>query len=60
MATQPEPTISVVIPVYNGGSNFRSCLRSLGDSDVAPREVIVVADGDSDGSWRVAQEFGWL
>lgn len=58
MASLFESTISVVIPVHNGGDNFRSCLRSLADSESPPREVIVVADGESDGSWRVAREFG--
>jgi glycosyltransferase involved in cell wall biosynthesis len=58
MVTSPESTISVVIPVRNGGDRFRLCLSSLADADPPPREVIVVADGNSDGSWRVAQEFG--
>jgi GT2 family glycosyltransferase len=53
------PSISVVIPVYNGGENFRRCLDSLKRSSRQPDEVIVVADGDTDGSWEVAKEFGF-
>jgi GT2 family glycosyltransferase len=34
------------------------CLQSLAASDTTPEEVIVASDGDSDGSWRVAEEFG--
>ena len=53
-----KPTVSVVIPVYNGGTKFRRCLLSVAASTPPPKEIIVVADGDSDGSWRVAEEFG--
>lgn len=52
------PTISVVIPVCNGGSSFRQCLASLTAASTKPDEIIVVADGDTDGSWRVAEDFG--
>lgn len=51
-------TISVVVPVYNGGEPFRQCLRSLAALNPPPMEVIVVADGDTDGSWQMAEEFG--
>ena len=52
------PTISIIIPVYNGGDNFRSCLLSVKALRPYPEEVIVVADGDTDGSWKLAEEFG--
>jgi glycosyltransferase involved in cell wall biosynthesis len=41
-----------------GGENFRQCLSSLALAAPFPYEVIVVADGDTDGSGRLAQEFG--
>lgn len=50
-------TVSVIIPVYNGGSNFRVCLSSVADCVPPPHEIIVVADGDTDGSSLVAGEF---
>lgn len=53
-----EVTISVIIPVHNGGENFRQCLLSLSKAVPFPYEAIVVADGDTDGSWRLAEEFG--
>lgn len=34
------------------------CLDSIQQSSHPPLEVIVVADGDSDGSWKVAEESG--
>ncbi|MEQ9371492.1 MAG: glycosyltransferase family 2 protein [Coleofasciculus chthonoplastes F3-SA18-01] len=52
------PTISVIIPVYNGGEAFRRCLSSLAQASPQPLEVIVVADGDTDGSGQFAQDFG--
>ena len=56
------PSISIVVPVYNGGNAFRKCLSSLAQwlppADLCRTEVIVVSDGESDGSWRVAEEFG--
>ena len=51
-------SISIVIPVYNGGEDFRRCLASIQESRRLPDEVIVVSDGDTDGSWRVAEAFG--
>ena len=50
--------ISVIIPVHNGGENFRRSLLSLAETVPHPNEIIVVADGDTDGSWHAAEEFG--
>jgi glycosyltransferase involved in cell wall biosynthesis len=50
--------ISIIIPVYNGGLAFRHCLASIRQSERPPDELIVVADGDTDGSWQVAKDFG--
>ena len=51
-------TVSVIIPVHNGGAQFRQCLASLTKASSTADEIIVVADGDSDGSWILAQELG--
>ena len=51
-------SVSVIIPVYNGGAPFRSCLASLKQAVPPPLEVIVVADGDTDGSGQIAEEWG--
>ena len=50
-------TVSVIIPVHNGGDKFRRCLLSVKALRTPPEEVIVVADGNSDGSWKLAEEF---
>ncbi|NJL87100.1 MAG: glycosyltransferase family 2 protein [Leptolyngbyaceae cyanobacterium SM1_1_3] len=57
LSSKAPLTVSVVIPVYNGGDAFRRCLQSL-HTGLIPNEVIVVSDADTDGSWRVAEEFG--
>lgn len=51
------PLISIIVPVHNGGESFLSCLESL-DQWASEAEVVVVADGESDGSWKVAKEHG--
>jgi len=60
MFTDATLMISVIIPVHNGGESFHRCLLSLAKSVPPPGEIIVVADGDTDGSWRLASELGAL
>lgn len=72
MMRSSDLAISVVVPVYNGGEDFRRCLTALtrcADDWVRQKraalsiaeqgiEIIVVSDGDSDGSWRLAEALG--
>jgi glycosyltransferase involved in cell wall biosynthesis len=51
-------SVSIIVPVYNGGEKFRLCLECLKNALPGPAEIIVVADGDTDGSWQLAQAFG--
>ncbi len=51
-------SVSVVIPVYNGGEIFESCLASVAAALGPKDEIVVVADGESDGAWRKAAKFG--
>jgi GT2 family glycosyltransferase len=53
-----RPTISVIIPVHDGGGDFESCLRGVASAAPAPAEVIVVADGSTDGSATLAGGLG--
>ena len=52
-----EMSLSVIIPVYNGGEKFRRCLASLTASPREADEIIVVADGDTDDSYLLAKAF---
>jgi len=52
------PTVSIVIPVHNGGNSFRKCLASVQAFVPSGVEVIVVVDGGSDDSAKVAEQAG--
>ncbi len=53
-----RPSLSVVVPVRNGGRDFERCLRRLRDSRLADFELIVVDDGSTDDSAAVAERAG--
>jgi GT2 family glycosyltransferase len=58
---QPEtlPSLSVIIPVYNGGAHLPRCLDALRASDSSGHEVIVVDDCSTDYSAEVARSRGF-
>lgn len=58
MANDPVLSISIVVPVYNGGEDFHKCLKHLLEVHPKPKEIIVVADGDTDGSGELAKSLG--
>jgi glycosyltransferase involved in cell wall biosynthesis len=51
-------TVSVIIPVHNGGDEFRLCLAALEASTRRPDEVIVADDASTDGSRDLARQHG--
>jgi GT2 family glycosyltransferase len=51
-------SISVIVPVNNGGRDFVKCLVGLLSASPAPREIIVVDDGSVDNSWHEALRLG--
>jgi glycosyltransferase involved in cell wall biosynthesis len=53
-----EPRVSVVMPVYDGGEVFRTCLDSVLRCSPPADEVIVVSDGSTDGTDDAARERG--
>jgi glycosyltransferase involved in cell wall biosynthesis len=53
-----DPTLAVVVPVFNGSRTLDACLRAiLDDLGDAPAEVLVVDDGSGDGSKEIADRF---
>jgi glycosyltransferase involved in cell wall biosynthesis len=52
-------TISVIVPVYNSAGYLRSCLEHLRRSTLTDYECIVVDDGSTDDSGKIASEFGF-
>jgi len=55
--TANQPTISVIIPVYNGERYLAEALASVLAQRVAANEILVVDDGSTDGSAAVAHRF---
>ncbi|RMH23219.1 MAG: glycosyltransferase family 2 protein, partial [Gemmatimonadetes bacterium] len=51
-------TLSVVIPVYNGERWLAEAIESALAQTWQPAEVVVVDDGSTDGSGRLAASFG--
>lgn len=51
-------TLSVIIPLHNGGNEFRLCLAALEASSLCPDEVVVADDASTDGSGDLAHQFG--
>ncbi len=51
-------SLSLVIPEYNGGSDFEKCLAAVRRSTFTDYELIVVDDGSTDDSRQVATEYG--
>jgi len=58
MSDVNSPEVSVIIPVYNGGSQLRLCLEALRSSCCSDWECIVVDDGSTDSSVQVACNLG--
>ena len=57
--TPPERQVSVVIAARNEGDNIASCLRRLASQTLPAErfEVVLVDDGSSDGTAKLAKEF---
>ena len=52
-----QPLVSVIVPLYNAAPYIGEALESIVASTYRPIEVIVVNDGSTDDSLRVAQVF---
>jgi glycosyltransferase involved in cell wall biosynthesis len=53
-----DSRVSIIIPVHNAGENFRLCLASVAAAVFPADEIIVVADGNTDGSTKLAEASG--
>lgn len=53
------PTVSIIVPVYNGGQTLSSCLESLLNQNYPcdAYEIIVVENGSTDETLSIAQRY---
>lgn len=51
-------TMSVVIPVHNGGEEFGLCLEALRASSRCPEEIVAADAASTDGSAVLAVRYG--
>jgi GT2 family glycosyltransferase len=54
-----RPPVSIVVPVYNGGVAFDSCLTALTALDPPPADIVIVDDHSTDGSANRAVAAGF-
>jgi glycosyltransferase involved in cell wall biosynthesis len=52
------PTVSAIIPVYNGARFLRKAIDSVLTQSESPREVIVLDDGSTDNTREVVERYG--
>ncbi len=52
--------VSVIVPNYNNGRFLGEFIRSVMDSTVLPRELIIVDDGSTDGSLKILNDYNHL
>lgn len=52
-----NPIVSVIVPFYNQELYLSECLNSLAKQDFTNIEVVLVDDGSSDQSSRIARDY---
>ena len=60
MGKSSNPTISVIVPVYNIEKYVKECINSILAQTYTNFEVIIVDDGSIDASGRIADEFALM
>lgn len=49
--------LSVIIPLYNAGDDFRTCMESLITQTWTALEIIIINDGSTDNSVEIAKYY---
>ncbi|MBN1936395.1 MAG: glycosyltransferase [Anaerolineae bacterium] len=58
MQNRLSPTISVIIPVYNGTNFLHEAVDSVLAQTWTDYELVVIDDGSTDGTWNIIQSYG--
>ncbi len=58
--SQPYPSVTVIVPAYNEEGYVGKCVEALLEADYPAhkKEIIVVDDGSTDGTYREAKQYG--
>ena len=52
-----DPLISIIVPVYNVKKYFRDCIESIFSQTYHNLEIILIDDGSTDGSEKLADDY---
>ena len=52
-----NPTVSIIIPVYNAENTVGRCIDSILNQDYTDFELLLVNDGSSDGSGAICDAY---
>ncbi len=55
--SNPNPLISIIIPVYNGELYIKQAIESILIQEYKAVEIIVIDDGSTDASAKIAKQF---
>ena len=53
----PTPLISIILPTYNVAKYIQHCLESIKKQTYTNYEVIIIVDGSTDDTYKLAEEF---
>ena len=53
-----NPTVSIIIPVYNAELYIRRCVESILGQEYTDFELLLIDDGSRDGSGAICDEYG--
>lgn len=54
---QTLPHVSVIVPVYNQERYLDECIRSIRQQTLTEWECLIINDGSSDSSGKIARQF---
>lgn len=52
-----QPKVSIIVPVYNAGDAFKTCIESLLNQTLQEIQIVLVLDCPTDGTDKIACEY---